>query len=177
MNEDLIRDEIRQMYGTGGTKLRSIDSDTLRIPIKDIKLREPMLLGPDASVREAVTMMDHNHVGSLLVVEDGKLVGVFTERDVLCQIVADKLDPDTTTLKQVMTEDPSVLTPDHMIAFALNYMHVGGFRHVPIVDDQTRPLGILSLRHVLAWLADFFPEDVRNLPPAQQGQHLSRHGG
>jgi CBS domain-containing protein len=177
VNEELIHDEINQMYGAGPGRHRAIDSDTLRTPIKEISLRKPIVADPDTAVSEAVKQMDQQRMGSLLVVENERLVGVFTERDVLCQIVADRRDPDTTTLREVMTEDPSTLTPDHMLAYALNFMHVGGFRHVPIVDEENRPLGLLSVRDVLTWLAEFFPEDVRNLPPAQQGQHLSRHGG
>ena len=64
----------------------------------------------------------------------------------------------------VMTRNPETLEPDNSIAFALNKMSVGGYRHIPIVEGD-KPIGVLSVRDVVDFLVDLFPEDVLNLPP------------
>jgi CBS domain-containing protein len=170
-----LNDEIRQMYDQAPR--RTIDGETLRLPIRELRLKNVVELPPSGSVLEAVELMARESVGCVMIVEDGKLVGVFTERDVLVRVVKAGRDAATTPLVEVMTSEPSTLTPDHMIAYALNFMHVGGFRHVPVVDEELRPLGLVDVRVVLAYLAEFFPEDVRNLPPPHQAEHMPRDGG
>ena len=98
-----------------------------------------------ASVREACELMATNHVGAVLVMEDGRLDGIFTERDALNRVLAARLDPDTTTLGDVMTRDPITLSPQTPVTEALRLMSEIGFRHVPIVE-QEEVHGIISLR-------------------------------
>ena len=65
-----------------------------------------------------------------------------------------------------MTRDPECLTPDDGIAYALNKMAVGGFRHIPLVDTQGSPQGIVAMRDIVEYLVDLFPQGVLNLPPS-----------
>jgi CBS domain-containing protein len=102
-------------------------------------------LSAAASVREACELMASNHVGAVLVMEGGRLDGIFTERDALNRVLAAHLDPDGTTLGDVMTRDPITLDPQTPVTEALRLMSEIGFRHVPIVD-QGEVLGIISLR-------------------------------
>jgi CBS domain-containing protein len=92
--------------------------------------------------------MRQRHVGAARVVEDGKLAGVFTERDALFRVVADGRDGETTRLAEVMTRDPQTIHPDKPFAHALQMMHGGSFRHVPVVEDG-RPVGMVSARDAL----------------------------
>jgi CBS domain-containing protein len=133
------------------------------------ELQPPIVLAPDATVRAALEVMNRATVGCVLVVEDGKLAGIFTERDLLTK-VAGTLDVDTTRLADVMTRDPECLTLDDSIAYALNKMSVGGFRHVPLVDADGRPTGLVGMRSVVDFLVELFPREVLTLPssPAKQ---------
>ncbi len=102
-------------------------------------------LSAAASVREACELMATNHVGAVLVMEGGRLDGIFTERDALNRVLAGRLDPDATRLADVMTREPITLSPRTPATEALRLMSEIGFRHLPIVD-QEEVQGIISLR-------------------------------
>ncbi len=120
---------------------------------------------PSASVREAARLMKQTHVGALLVVEHGHLVGIFTERDALIRVLAENLDPETTTLATVMTLNPVTVHPDRPFIHALHLMYENGFRHVPVAENG-RPLGMVSARDALELEAAEFEGTLR------QREHL-----
>ena len=128
-------------------------------------LKQPVKVAASASIRQAVELMNERGIGCVLVVEDGRLVGIFTERDVLRKVITARRDIDTTPVGEVMTRDPECLTLDDGIAYALNLMSDGGFRHIPLVDAEGRPTGIVAMRNVVDYMVDMFPTEVRNLPP------------
>ncbi|GIW40695.1 MAG: hypothetical protein KatS3mg076_1272 [Candidatus Binatia bacterium] len=121
-------------------------------------------VSPSASVAEAVRRMVEHKVGCVLVEDGGKLVGIFTERDVLVKVLA-KVPPEATRVGDLMTSDPETLPPDAKIAFALNKMSVGGFRHIPVVEADGKPVGVVSMRDIVNYVVDLFPDEVLNLPP------------
>jgi CBS domain-containing protein len=100
------------------------------------------------TVAEAARQMKQRNVGAMMVVDNGRLVGVFTERDALFRVVAAGLDSKTTPLSVVMTANPKCITPDQSFAYALTVMHDGRFRHLPVVKDGW-PIGMLSVRDAL----------------------------
>lgn len=104
---------------------------------------------PETSVRAACRLMAEKRIGALLVVEKGRIAGIFTERDALNKVLATSLDPDATLLQQVMVRDPQTIRADKPLAHALYMMAEGGFRHVPVVDDQGLPVGMVSARDAL----------------------------
>ena len=113
------------------------------------------------TVREAARLMKERHVGAVMIVEDGKLAGIFTERDVLFRVVAEDRDARTTSLADVMTRNPRTVHPDKPFPDALHLMYEGGFRHVPVVEDG-RPVGVISARDALGpELEDFIYEVLR----------------
>src|SRR5262249_47049737 len=136
----------------------------------------PIALAPSASLAEAVRLMREHRVGCILVVEDGRLVGILTERDLLLKLDDASLDRP---LHDLMTPDPEALSPDHPIVFALNKMSAGGFRHVPLVDDAGHPVGIVSVKDIVDYIVDFFASDVLTVPPepAQSETWRGRDGG
>ena len=113
------------------------------------------------TVREAARLMKERRVGAVIIVEDGKLAGIFTERDVVFGVVAQDRDARTTRLAEVMTRDPQTIHPDKPFPDALHIMHERGFRHVPVVEDG-RPVGVISARDALGpELEDFIYEVLR----------------
>lgn len=145
------------------------DSKLLRQDLSALPARKPLIFSPRSSVNEAVNAMQGEHRGCVLVTEDGtsssKVVGIFTERDVLFRIVGRGRNPAILELGEVMTPDPERIPTECSIAWVLNKMSVGGFRHVTVVDDADRPVCVISVRDVVDFLVDHFPGEVLNLPP------------
>ena len=101
------------------------------------------------SVREAGRYMVENNVGSVLILDDGKLQGIFTERDALNIFVATRRNPDHTNLSDIMTPNPQTIAADASPAAALEMMIAGRFRHLPVVDGDGKVLGVLSQRDLV----------------------------
>lgn len=137
-----------------------MDSNTLRSPIKTLNPSKPTSVHPDTPTSDVIKTMQDNAFGCVLVEENDRLVGIFTERDVLTKIVGSGLDPQKTKVREVMTLNPEYLFDDDEIAFALNRMHVGGFRHIPLINLQGKPTGIISLRDISDYL-------LANMKPAE----------
>lgn len=118
------------------------------------------LLPQGTTVREAARNMAERHIGAVLTGSGGRLEGIFTERDLLIRMVAKGLDPDRTTLDQVMTPDPDTVGPDDRGIDALERMRTSGYRHVPVVDDGD-VVGIVSLRDLYAAAKSELEEDLQ----------------
>ena len=99
-------------------------------------------------VREVARRMSNENVGAVAVLEGGRLVGIFSERDVMARVVAEGLDPDKTMISNVMTKDIVVADPRDSVDSALAKMHSVGCRHLPIVKDGNL-VGMLSIRDLL----------------------------
>ena len=123
-------------------------------------------LGHQATVRDALEVMRQKQLSCVLVVEHGQLVGVFTERDVVTKVAAAPLDVDHMPLRDVMQPDPECLHLDDALVYALHQMHRGAYRHVPVVDEQRRPTGLVSMPVILDALVAAFPQELLNLPPS-----------
>jgi CBS domain-containing protein len=165
MDRKDIDDELKEMYEEGSGVPKALNSDTLKIPLKMVPVVPPIVVERGTSVLNAAKLMQKEHVGCVLVVEKGKLDGIFTERDILMKVVGTGSDLTKTKVEDVMTTNPETLQPDDVLAYALNYMRVGGYRHVPVVDEQERPVGVVSVKNIVDYLADYFPQDVLSLPP------------
>ncbi len=135
--------------------------------IREIIAHQKILSAPETmTVREAAIRMAEAKVGAMLILDHGKLTGIFTERDILNRVVAKRLDPDATPLSQVMTADPRTISADKPLAHALVMMDEGGYRHVPVMDNG-QPVGMVSARDALgAELIEFENE-------LQRREHLT----
>jgi CBS domain-containing protein len=117
--------------------------------IRDVSAHQKILSAPaSTTVREAAIRMAESKVGAMLILEKGQLIGIFTERDALNRVMAKRLDPDTTTLAQVMSPDPRTIDADKPLAHALVMMDEGGYRHVPVMDNG-KAVGMVSARDAL----------------------------
>jgi len=101
---------------------------------------------PATSVREAARRMAHKHIGALVVLEDQRLAGLFTEGDLVRRVIAPGLDPDRVTLVQVMTRDLVTASPQTTTHDAIRLMHQWLIRHLPITNDADQVVGVISMR-------------------------------
>lgn len=115
----------------------------------------------DLPVSEAAKLMQTQGVGAVLVVDDGRLAGICTERDVVVDVVAAGLDARFTPVSAVMTADPVAVGPDMPFGHALHLMFEGGFRHVPVLNRAGELLGVVSARDALAMDVIRFKEELR----------------
>ncbi|HEY8439244.1 MAG TPA: CBS domain-containing protein [Candidatus Limnocylindrales bacterium] len=118
--------------------------------LDDLGIVPAEIVDADADIDVAIQRMHDKGIDCVLVVDDGRFVGIFTDRDAVLKVAGTKL-PDR-TIRALMTRDPVVLRHDETIAVAINKMAVGGFRHIPIVEDG-RPTGVVSARDVFRHLA------------------------
>jgi CBS domain-containing protein len=127
---------------------------------------EPLCLAETATVHDAVrTMLAHRQAGVLITDDQGRLAGIFTERDVLTRVVGRDLDARRTALRDVMTRNPEALTAGDRVAYAIHGMSVAGYRTIPLIDRDRRPIGVVTVSDVVRWLAGLFPEAVLNMRP------------
>jgi len=132
--------------------------------LREIEPAEPILCTTDTTVRQAIERIrDHaDHQGAVCVVDDaGKLIGIFSERDLMNRVLNENLTADQTTVGEVMTRSPIALTASDKIADALHLMAVHGFRNIPIVQDE-KPIGIVFTRHFVKFIVSLFPELTLN---------------
>lgn len=148
-------------------------------PIEKMLYRDPVIVFKDTKVIEAINLFNDKDVGCVLVVDEKtkKLIGVFTERDVIRKIINKGFDVQKESLETYMTRKPDFLYLSDPIAYALNRMAAGGYRHVPLVDENDHPVGFLSIRDIIDHLADYYSNEILNLPPSPHAKQVRQEGG
>jgi CBS domain-containing protein len=146
-------------------------------PIGTIARRDPVRVRPETTLGEVVAALREKVRGAVLVEEQGRITGIFSERDLMLRV--DHSDPTWTALPvmTVMTPGPRTIREDEPIEDALNIMLTGGHRHLPIVDAAGGLLGIVSVRDILIHIVGFFPADFLNLPPDPEREASGLWGG
>ncbi len=168
MLDDLVEgDEAYFDHASDGK--RGFDARLLQEPLTLLPNRPPLVFDESACVKDAMQAMQRRHYGCVVISEDGtprsRLIGIFTERDILLKVIDCGRNPVTIPLRDVMTAEPETLTVDAKLAWALNMMSVGGYRHLPVTDAQGRPAFIISVRDIVEFLVESFPAEILNLPP------------
>ncbi len=129
--------------------------------IRDIiQGKRPDTIGPDATVLDAARKMTTAKVGALAVIENGRLVGIFSERDLMTRVVAEGLDPATTKVLRVMTADLVVVDADESLEACLGRMKQLHVRHLPVVSNNEL-VGMLSVRNLLMVVAFAKDEEIK----------------
>jgi|SRR5688572_15410991 len=136
-------------------------------PIRQIISQKALVTTTErTTVAEAARTMKEFKVGAILVLKDGKLCGIFTERDALTRVLAEGRDPAKTPLARVMTPNPDTIAPDQPFGQALIQMYDHGYRHMPVVENG-KPIGIVSMR-------DAVPPELHELEvDIEQREHIS----
>lgn len=134
--------------------------------VKSVMEKKKLLTAPpETTVSQAAKLMEKSNVGAVMVVEEERLIGIFTERDAVFRVIAKGRDTQTTKLADVMTSDPQTVDPNKSFGFALLMMHENGFRHVPVIEDG-KPIGIVSSRNALD------PDLEEFVAEAQRRKHI-----
>ncbi len=116
------------------------------------------------TVSAAVATMRRERTGCILVTRAGRLVGIFTDRDLMARVLGPGL-PLCTPMAECLTPNPVTIRPKDTVQTAIRRMEEGGYRHLPVVDESNRPVGILSAQRVVHYLVEHFPGLVYNHPP------------
>ncbi len=126
--------------------------------VKDQKL---CALSEQSTVREAAKQMADNDIAAIVVTDDdGKLLGIVTERDMTRRIIAKNLDANTVTVGEIMTRNPDTLAPGDSALDALELMRTRKYRHLPVVDDGS-VVGMVSIRDLYAAVKTALEQDIR----------------
>lgn len=160
---------------------RSRGASDLREPlqhetVEHIGYRALVSLGLDASVADAVQLMQAKAVGCLVVVEAGTLHGIFTERDLVTRVLG-RVDSLDVPLREYMTSDPVTVRVDEPVHRLLTRMYQHRVRHVAVVDTEERPVGTMSIKRAVHFVADRYPTAVFNVAPDPQSYPDTREGG
>ncbi len=131
---------------------------------------------PDISIKQAVEMMRENRSAYILVAEARRVVGVFTESDVVRKILGRDVDWSR-PIRDFMTTDPLVLRQDDTVGRAVDMMAENDFYHIPLVNEKQELVNVLSVRTLVRWLAEFYPGEVYNLPPNPHQVAPTQEGG
>jgi CBS domain-containing protein len=134
--------------------------------------REIAAVGVQATVADAIHKMLDYHVGAVVVVDsEFRVAGMFTERDVLRKLSLTRLDPQTTSIRELMTTPVEMATRGTGPGEALTIMLERHFRHLPVADDNGKLLGVLSIRNLLEWRVDDLSRELESLE-----QYVSNDG-
>jgi CBS domain-containing protein len=157
---------------TLGAEFRRLEDALLSDTVKVLAPREPVQLDETTSIEDALSsMLARDGVGVVVVNGEGRLSGIVTDRDLLRRVYGPGRGPEMTRLADVVTRDPTAVSADDRICYALNRMIAVGCRTIPVVDAEERPVGIVTMDDVAKWLAALFPEAILNLRP---GDRLKR---
>jgi CBS domain-containing protein len=138
-----------------GSDLRTVDipspstefeAELVQVRLAAVHHHSPLTIAPDATIADAVRQLQEANAGCLIVEDSGGVRGILSERDLVMKL--DGAPLDATRVADLMTADPVVLRPDDSVAVAIHKMAVGGFRHIPLVEDG-HATGIVSARDVL----------------------------
>lgn len=130
-------------------------------PVRTVIDKKSFVTAPmDLPVAEAARLMKKHHLGAVLIVDDGRLAGICTERDITFQVVAAGLDPAATPVGKIMTRDPQTISAEKPFRHALHLMFEGGFRHVPVVDEGKQPIGLVAAHDALGLDVIQFEQDL-----------------
>jgi CBS domain-containing protein len=131
-----------------------VERGLLKDRVEMLQPKAPVVVTPDTPVSQVLQLLVEEKIGSVFGVRDQEVVGVFSERDALFRLNTEARQHADRPISDFMTSAPRTLSSTARIAFAVRMMDVGGYRHVPLVDEQNRPTGVISARDILAYLTE-----------------------
>ena len=141
-----------------------------------LQLTSPITVSSLTSIDQAIDTMNLHRIGCILIIDDGQLNGIFTERDLLRRVIPLKLDLSQTPIGEVMTKNPEYLTNEDLVLHALNSMILGGYRHIPVLKSG-EPIGVFGMRDCVRYVVEMQPDAVLNAPPPGMKSSSRPEGG
>ena len=175
---DIYDDELNEMYESKEKNGITLDKGiSPNDPLSTLTQEKFIILNEQVTLREAINNLQRHHIGCILLEKNNKITGIFTERDIVQHIVGNRHNLEKECVADYMTKSPDVLHFQDPIAFALNKMISGGYRHIPIVDKEKKPIGIITMQDIINHLGDCFFDDIVNLPHSPHRDQTQREGG
>jgi CBS domain-containing protein len=171
--------EFDDEYGdwlTGSGAPRPHRAGWLQRSLSEMEHRPPLCVSPDTSIAEVIAEMNRGHESAALVLENDKVLGIFTERDVLTRVV-ESGEGLSRPVSDVMTSSPHVLSESTLLSAAMRTLALGSYHHLPVVDQAGYPIALVSLQSIISYLADQFPTEIMNAPPAHDNYPAKPEGG
>ena len=163
MDDEIVNEDLSIINERMGPS-RKLEASTFLRPVRDLKFPLPLTLDIDASLQAAVELMQKKRTGYVFVTSGEQLAGIFTEYDLLMKALG-KEQYGSLKVKDVMTPHPESFQENDEIAYIVKAMCVGGYWHVPIVDEKNVPIGMVSTKGIIRFIVDLFPDQLMNLPP------------
>ena len=174
MSDDDPRAEVFDDEHPGPPVLESALENTA---LSDVVSQPALTVPASASLADAIRLMQKERRACVLILENNRLAGILTERDILMKVAGHAVDLVHTPVTVSMTPDPFTLPADANVAFALNKMVLEGFRHIPLVDDAGRPTAVVSMRNLIEYLGEIYSREMLTIPPdPSQDRFKSREG-
>lgn len=161
-----MKEHLKDEQAVVDERMTSEDLDVLALqqPIDLSELQPVVGVTPQTLISDVVDIMLTKRLGCVVVTEDDLLVGLFTERDLLCKVVPKGIDISSTPVSSVMTRRPESLPVDSPLVYALQRMSVGGYRHVPLIDNEGHPVAVISMRDIVQHIVSLYPDQILNIP-------------
>ncbi len=135
-----------------------VERSLMEDPVSILRPKSPITVETSASVREAIKIMLDRNIGAVLVVdEQQKLLGIFSERDLLKKVAGIYENLGDLPVRDFMTAHPETVSDTDPLNFALHRMDIGGYRHMPVVRDG-KPVGMISVRDMLRHITTLYQE-------------------
>lgn len=155
---------------------KSVDALLKEKKISEIVNPRLVQAPPDISIQEAIRLMQENRSSYIVVAENKKTVGIFTETDVVRKILEQNVDW-TRPIRDFMTSAPAMLHPEDTVAAAIDLMGQRRFYHIPLVNEKDELVNVISVRTIIRFLAELYPAEILNLPPTPDQVMETREGG
>ena len=151
-------------FSSKGEGPMNVERDLQRVKIAHLDLSDFATVTTGTTVAQVLQIMRQKRLSAVLILRCERLVGIFTERDVLTRVADDPASWER-PVDEYMTGDPKTASPDESVGQVLRFMNAGHYRNMPVIEDDGRPLGNLTHHALIRFLTDHFPREIYNLPP------------